>query len=168
MILAWKNLYENCANEKLTNYSNQQSVPTIVCSRWEDPKRSLNIFAVLHQILTQLVPINWSWKLTYYTKNLSSCNFRKPLKPKNCPLSKAYCHVVCVPNIISTFHDITSTWLLHDCIRNCSNHICSTQQVMRTVEKSVSTTVRYLQHLCTVGSEIPTLLRWSRKYSWHK
>ena len=65
----------------------------IVRSRWEDPKKNLNNFAVLHQILTQLAPIDWPWRCASYSINLSSYNLGKLLKPKNCPLSKAYRHV---------------------------------------------------------------------------
>ena len=86
----------------------------IVRSRWEDSKKNVNIFSILHAIVTQLMPINWRWKRAYYTRNSALCSIGKYSKLKNYPLSKAYRRVVCVPAFVSAFCDFNSTWLLHE------------------------------------------------------
>ena len=50
---------------------------------------------------------------------------QKPRETRNIldlALSKAYHRLVCVPYIISTFCNVKSTWLLHDCVCYCPNY----------------------------------------------
>ena len=112
-----------CGQHFLSFSSSEHALPYyIVCSRCEDivrsrskdSKKNMNNFAILHAIVTQLVPINWQWKCTYYTKNQLCTTLGSISKLKNRPLSKAYRHVVCVPGFISAYCNVNSTWLLHD------------------------------------------------------
>ena len=69
---------------------------TIVRSRWEDCKKNMNNFSILHMIVTQAMQINWQRKCAYYTRNSDSCNNGKYSKLNNRPLSKAYRRVLFV------------------------------------------------------------------------
>ena len=48
----------------------------IVRPHWEDPKKNLNNFAVLHLIVMQLALIDWPWKCAYYTKRYCHTTLR--------------------------------------------------------------------------------------------
>ena len=181
MAIPWTNTAQDwCDNlHKYVNSMTENCFPTgftalliIVRSHWEDPKKNLNNFAILHPILMQLAPIDSPWKCAYYTKNLLLYNLRKLLKPNNCPLSKAYHRVVSVPYIVSTFRNVHSMWLLHDHIRDCPKHLQALNYYnlyrLAGNEKSAPLTALYLRRLYIVGSEIPKLSCWSGKHSYHE
>ena len=71
---------------------------------WKNLEKNVNKFSILHAIVTQLMPIDWHWKLAYYTRNSASYNIEKNSKLKNHPLSKAYRRVICVPAFVSIYH----------------------------------------------------------------
>ena len=98
---------------------------TIVRSRWEDPKKNLNNFAILHPILTQLAPIDWPWKCTSYTVNLLSYNLKETPQTKKLFIIKGL--LSCL-NTTSQNYRIYLIWigkLYKRYIKakiNCSNH----------------------------------------------